>query len=296
MKTITIGVLGAGEMGAGLARAFVAAGHTVVCDLSGRSAESRARAEEAGIRPARLLEVAAADIVFSVLPTQHARAEAARFAEVERRTGLSPVFVEANAIAPALTREIAALFDGTDIGFIDAGLVGPPPEADTRPRLYACGADLSLLHRLNGSGFDLVAMEAEIGQASAFKMTYAAMTKGSNALLTAVMLAAEAHGFLDLFVAEAEASQRALADRARATIPRLPCDAARWEDEMRQIARTFAEIDLPPDFHKGAEAVMRLLATSPFGAETRRTRDLSRSMEATVKGISNNRECNGLAR
>ncbi len=285
MKPITIGLIGAGEMGAGLARAFIATGNTVICDLAGRSAESRARAEEAGIRPATLAEVAAADIVFSVLPTQCAKAEAARIAEIARPAGLSPAYVEANAIAPALAQEIAALFDGTAVPFIDAGLVGPPPGEDTRPRLYACGADLSLLHRLDGSGFDLVAMEGPPGAASAFKMTYAAMTKGSNALLTAVMLAAEAHGFLDLFIAEAEASQRQLTERARAAIPRLPCDAARWEDEMRQIARTFAEIGLPPDFHQGAEAVMRRLAASPYGTETRRTRDTARSMEATVRGV-----------
>ncbi|MEM9579435.1 MAG: DUF1932 domain-containing protein, partial [Pseudomonadota bacterium] len=176
-------------------------------------------------------------------------------------------------------------FAGSGAALVDGGLVGAPPTLSSRPRLYACGPDLALLGVLDGTGFDLMELPGEIGQASAFKMTYAAMTKGTNALLTHVMLGAEAHGFLDAFLAEVEASQRALAERACANIPRMPADAARWEDEMRQIALCFEDIELTGDFHRGAEAVMAMLAASPLGRETRRTRDRSRGLKATVQSV-----------
>ena len=140
------------------------------------------------------------------------------------------------------------------------------------------------LMALDGTGFDLVEISGELGQASAFKMTYAALTKGTNALLTNVMLAAQANGFLDQFKNEIKASQSVLEARARTNIPLLPADAARWQDEMQQIARHFDDLGLPPDFHLGARIVMEILAQSVFGHETRRTR-----RRCTNTGSSGNR-------
>jgi 3-hydroxyisobutyrate dehydrogenase-like beta-hydroxyacid dehydrogenase len=289
MTGLNIGMLGTGEMGAGLAAAFAASGHTVLCDLTGRSQESCARAREAGMTQVSSLAdmVAQSDIIFSVLPTQCALAAASGVAAVLANSVQQLVYVEANAIAPALAIEIAEQFLETPVQFIDGGIVGPPPRGALQPRLYAVGMGLDVLQQLDGTGFKLVAMDGSVGDASAFKMTYAAMTKGTNALLANVLLAAQSHGFLDLFVDEIEASQKVLADRARTNIPHLPCDAARWQDEMQQIARSFADIGLPADFHKGAGTIMHLLADSPFGTETRRTMDKSRSMEATLQGIAN---------
>ena len=288
MAKLTIGMLGAGEMGAGLASAFTRSGHRVASDLSGRSGETLARAEEAGIEAAgSLLEVVdASDILFSVLPTEYAEPVAREVALLMGDTNRAPVFVEANAIAPGLVAEIAAFFETSGAAFVDAGIIGMPPSESGQPRLYACGGDLALLRALDGAGFDLRELEGPVGAASAFKMTYAAMTKGTNALLTNVMLAAHRHGFLDAFLQEAESSQPQLAGRAVGNIPRLPCDAGRWEDEMRQIARSFDDIGLTGDFHRGAEDIMARLAASPFGSETRRTLDRSRGLEATLKGIA----------
>ncbi|WP_299951187.1 NAD(P)-dependent oxidoreductase [uncultured Ruegeria sp.] len=286
MTRLTIGMIGAGEMGAALARVFGEAGHQVLSDLRGRSEETHTRAQEAGIQAAHLLQVVAeTDILFSVLPTQYAKEAAAEVADLIEQTGKTPIFVEANAISPRLTCEIAGLITNAGAVAIDAGLVGAPPSETTRPRLYACGGDLSTLRVLDQTGFDLVELSGGIGKASAFKMAYAAMTKGVNALLFNAMLAADAHDLLDTFLAEVEASQPQLAARARANIPRLPADAARWQDEMRQIAQSFEDIGLTSYFHHGAEAVMATISASPFGHETRRTRDKSRSLEATIKAI-----------
>ena len=287
MTQLTIGLLGVGEMGAGLASAFVNAGHTVVSDLTGRSESSCVRALKAKIEGEVSLEavVTRADILFSVLPTQFAYDEAARVSKLLKVTKTSLLFVEANAIAPSLTADISKLFMDNNTNFIDAGIVGTPPSGSKRPRLYVSGGNVEPLKLLDGFGIDLVDLGKKIGTASAFKMTYAAMTKGVNALLTNVMLAAEEHGFLELFLEEAQKSQTHLAQRASSNIARLPCDAARWEDEMGQIARSFDDIGLPSAFHIGAGDIMRILAASPYGSETRLTHDKTRSMMTTIQEV-----------
>jgi hypothetical protein len=138
----------------------------------------------------------------------------------------------------------------------------------------------------DGRAYDLVRLGADIGQAAAMKMVYAAMTKGSNALLTAGYLAAEQHQLLDVFVGELEASQPALFRRAEANIARLPADAARWVFEMQEIASTLRSVGLPGGFHDGAAEIMALLAQSAFGDETRRTRDASRSAIETIRTVA----------
>ena len=288
MTQLTIGLLGVGEMGAGLASAFVNAGHTVVSDLTGRSESSCVLALKANIEGEVSLEavVTRADILFSVLPTQFAHDEAARVSKLLKGIKTSLLFVEANAIAPSLAANISKLFTDNNTNFIDAGIVGAPPNGSKRPRLYVSGGNVEPLKLLDGFGIDLVDLGKKIGTASAFKMTYAAMTKGVNALLTNVMLAAEEYGFLELFLQEVDQSQANLAQRAKANISRLPCDAARWEDEMKQIARSFDDIGLPSSFHIGAGEIMQILAASPYGLETRLTYDETRSMMATIQEIS----------
>ena len=288
MTELTVGLIGVGEMGAGLGKAFVEKGYSVISDLTGRSEVSCARASNAGIEAQTTLEnvVKRANILMSVLPTQFAYREAERVSRLLKSQQNRIVFVEANAIAPSLTSSIARLFEDENVEFVDAGLVGPPPNASRRPRLYVSGDKLGCLKLLDGSGFDLVELGQTIGTASAFKMTYAAMTKGVNALLTNVMLAAEEHGFLELFLEETKRSQAHLTQRANSNIARLPCDAARWEDEMKQIAKSFDDVGLPSDFHIGACEIMRILADSPFGNETRLTYDHSRNLTTTIQNIA----------
>jgi len=68
-----------------------------------------------------------------------------------------------------------------------------------------------------------------------------------------------------------------------ARVPRLPADSRRWIGEMEEIAKTFADAGVTPGFHEGAAAVFRLLAQTPFTAETLETMDKSRTMEETVR-------------
>lgn len=285
---VTIGLCGIGEMGGALAREFVRAGHQVKAVLAGRSAESVERAAEAGISGAADLRDLAetADIVFSVVPPAMAEAVAEAMADAIRACGSASLFVEANAISPALFRIIEDLFSDTAARVVDGGLIGGPPGPDRRPRLYVSGSHWRRLEGLNGTGFDLVNLGGKGGEASAFKMTYGALTKGANALLMNVLLAADSQGFLDSYLAEIKASQPELAARAEIHGPRLPADAGRWIREMEEVTATFEAIGLPGGFGKGAAEIMGIVNRSPLGRETRRTRDRSRTLAGTVQLIS----------
>ena len=191
-------------MGAALARQCAQAGARTFTVSRGRSDETRARIAEAGMVGVGDLEelVETSDVLFSVLPPQVAEPEAAAIADIakDRRDGL--VFVEANAISPERKKRIAAAFGQTGTVFVDAGIIGGPPTGASRPRFYVSGPRVEALDAFDGCGYDLVRLGADIGQAAAMKMVYAAMTKGSNALLTAGYLAADQHQLLDVFVGE----------------------------------------------------------------------------------------------
>ena len=78
-------------------------------------------------------------------------------------------------------------------------------------------------------------------------------------------------------------SMPAVYRRMSATVPHLPADSARWVGEMEEIARTFASVGVTPHFHEGARDIFALLAATPLAAETRETRDASRTLEQALK-------------
>ena len=136
---------------------------------------------------------------------------------------------------------------------------------------------------LAGNGIDVRVCGDEIGRASAIKMCYAAATKGTNALLTAVLVAAESLGVSHEIAAEFEASQAELYARMLSALPRLAADAHRFAGEMDEIATTFAAAGVTPDFHRGAADLYRLLDRTPLAAETRESFDRSRTLAETIR-------------
>lgn len=133
-------VIGAGEMGAAVARRLREGGARVTTSLQGRSASSAERVRLAGIEAIDddNLLVRDADFVLAIVPPGAATEVAQRFKDPLLRA--KPLFVECNAIAPATTRHIEEILRG--VRFIDAGIIGGPPMAGTQdpakgPRFYA---------------------------------------------------------------------------------------------------------------------------------------------------------------
>ncbi len=285
----TVAVLMPGDMGHAVGRALKLAGHDVVTCLVGRSKRSRGLAEKAGMADGGSLEavVGAADVVLSILPPSSAAALAGDVAKAMKKAGAFPVFVDCNAVSPGTACAIGETIAAAGAPYIDAGIIGTGPSQSTRPRFYVSGADTRPMKELGDStgdiGFDVIPVGTEPGRASALKMCYAALTKGTFTLHTAVLLAAESLGLTDELRREFEGSQKAALAAMEARIPRLPADSGRWIGEMEEIAKTFAEAGVTPAFHDGAAEIFRLLAKTPFAAETRETIDASRTARQTVE-------------
>jgi 3-hydroxyisobutyrate dehydrogenase-like beta-hydroxyacid dehydrogenase len=285
MRFNTIAILSPGDMGHAVGRALGKSGRRIITCLEGRSERSRGLAEAGGFELSPTLNdlVSDADIILSILPPSAATATAEAVAAAMRATGKTPVFADCNAISPDTTKAIGVIIESAGGAFIDAGIIGPPPGKRDRPtQFYASGPTAEDFTDLNGHGIAVTVLDKDIGQASAMKMCYAAITKGSWTLYTAALVTAETFGLTDAYMAEVEASRPRVMDDMRRMIPRLPVDAGRWIGEMEEISATLKSAGLPPGFHEGAADVFRLLDQTPIAQETRETIDTSRTLEQAL--------------
>ena len=281
----SIAILSPGDMGSGVGRALAERGFDVVTCLAGRGAASRTRAKSAGFRELPDLEtlVLEADVILSILPPEAAPEIARAVAAAMRAAGRAPPYADCNAVSPETTRAIGETVGAAGAEFIDGGIIGLAPGKSDQPvRIYLSGPSAEIMRELDGGGIAIRPCGAEIGRASAVKMCYAAISKGTNTLHTATLIAAAALGVDEILGAEFEYSTPAAYRRMQATVPRLPADAARWVGEMEEIAKTFEAAGVTPHFHLGARDVFKLLAATPLAAETRETIDQSRTLKQSV--------------
>jgi len=280
----TIAILMPGDMGHAVGRALREHGHDVITCLDGRSGHTRTLAAAAGFRDVGSLAaiVSEADVILSILPPASAPDQAGRVAEAMRATGRAPLYVDCNAISPGTAIAVGKVIAEAGATFVDGGIIGLAPGHGAAPRFYVSGPDHASLSVLDGQGIRVIGSGPEIGQASAMKMTYAALTKGTWTLQTAVLLAAERLGVTGALLREFENSQSAALASMRASVPFLPADSARWVGEMEEISRTFADAGVTPQFHEGAAEIFRLLETTPFASETRADMDRTRTLEESL--------------
>jgi 3-hydroxyisobutyrate dehydrogenase-like beta-hydroxyacid dehydrogenase len=253
MTIATVGLLHPGAMGAAVGRVLTRGGRSVLWASEGRSADSAARAERAGLQDAGTATALAArsDLVASICPP-HGAVDTAR--AVGRFTGL---YLDANAVSPATATEIRAVVEGAGGRYVDGAIIGPPPtQADTTTRLYLSGAEAPAVAELfDGSGLEALVLDGEPTGASALKMAYAGWTKGSAALLLTMRSAARAYGVEEALLREWEHSIPSLPDRSVQAGHAADQKGWRWVAEMREIAATLAAADLPAGFHEAAAEV-----------------------------------------
>jgi len=285
----TIGILGMGDMGSAVGSILRYAGYEVVTSLSGRSALSRRLASEAGVTDlGALVEVLrAADVFLSILPP----ALAFEFAEIAsrhlRRLGKPLLYADCNAVSPDTVTAMAGLFNGGPAEFVDVGIVGPAPRtgAAKPTRFYVAGESRSAILALAAPALDIIDMGEAIGRASAIKMCYAALNKGTDALWTTVLMAADRLGVRAALMADFDASLPDFARRMRARLPFHAATAARFTGEMREIAATFEAAGVSGDFHRGAEWLYATLAASVLAGESRATMPKERSLDEAVEAF-----------
>lgn len=284
MSTSCIAVMAPGDMGHAVGRVLGDHGHDVITCLAGRSDRTRGLAAKGNFRdvPDLGVLVTQADLILSILPPANAIKQAQDMAAAMKSAGTAAVYVDCNAVSPATALETAAILAEAGAPFIDCGIIGLAPGPGRSTKFYVSGPDTAPMTALDGQGITAIDIGDAVGRASGLKMAYAGLTKGTNALHTAVLMLAERLDMFDELIGEFEDSQQAALKNMRARVQRLPADAGRWVREMEEIADTYREAGLPGGFHDAAADIFRILDATPFGAETRETIDPDRTMEASI--------------
>jgi len=252
-----VGVIAQGMMGAGVGRRLRETGATVRTLLSGRSSQSAERARAAGMESAANEHtlLAGSDFFLSILPPGEAEALARHLAPALKALDRKPVYVDCNAVSPQTAIRIAEIIAPTGADFVDGGIVGGPPRPGYSPTIYASGATAGQTAVLRDWGIDWRVIDGPIGAASALKMSYAGITKGTTAIASAMLLGAARFGCSEALIAELTESQPEMLARFRQGIPRMYDKAYRWVGEMEEIS-DFLEQN--PPSHDIYAAIARL--------------------------------------
>jgi 3-hydroxyisobutyrate dehydrogenase-like beta-hydroxyacid dehydrogenase len=259
MQTKIVGVLYPGAMGISVAAAARRSGHTATWCSAGRSPATRQRAEGH-----KLLEISsmkefcqACDVLISVCPP-HAAVD---IAEDVLASGFRGIYCDANAVAPDTVRRIAGLMGAAGVAFVDGGIIGGPAWEPGATWLYLSGGRAADIAELFSAGpFETAVIGAEPGKASALKMCYAAYTKGSTALITTILSAADKLDVWDELKTQWQCDFPELASSAEMRARRVTAKAWRFAGEMDEIAATFRSTGAPGEFHTAAAIVYRQLA------------------------------------
>ncbi len=270
-------------MGHAVGRDFRASGLEVLTCLSGRSARTRQLAQRAGFTDVPSLKALAerADLILSILVPEAAVSLAEEVAKALKQAGCRPVFADCNAVSPATSKRIEGIITEAGSRYLDASIIGPPPGQGQPPRFYVSGSHADSMAQLDGRGIAVKWIGSEVGQASAIKMCYAGLTKGTLALHAAVLTSAEALGLSAELRSELAYSQGQKL-KAMEQVRRVPAKAFRWIAEMEEIARTFGSVGVTPDIHSGAAEVFRMVAQSDMGGERTETLNRDRTLPRTV--------------
>ena len=251
--TPVVAVIAPGMMGAAVGKRLSDKGLKVLTSLKGRSQDTQARAKEAEILDAGDEEIAASDFILSILPPGDALSLAQRFAPALKASNSKPVYVDCNAINPVTVNRVAAAISPTDCPFVDAGIIGSPPRpGDAGPRLYASGPAAPRFATLRDYGLDVRVLDGALSAASALKMSYAGITKGTQAIGAAMMLAATRAGSADALFAELSSSQKEMFAWFKRGLALMPPKAYRWVAEMHEIAGFVGEDPTAHELYEGA--------------------------------------------
>ncbi len=290
--TPVVAVIAPGMMGAAVGKRLVDNGVKVLTSLTGRSSETAARAEAAGMAAVSDEAIAGSDFFLSILPPGDALALVERFAPALKAANAKPVYVDCNAINPATVERVAAALAPTGCPFVDAGIIGspptplpnppppagegksinpPPPAGEGRvggsPRFYASGPAASRFAALRQYGLDIRLLDGALSAASALKMSYAGITKGTQAIGAAMMLAATRAGSADALFKELAGSQKEMLAWFQRTLATMPPKAYRWVAEMHEIAGFVGDDPTASELYQGAAHFYERIASDFEGGK-----------------------------
>tara|TARA_A100001037_G_scaffold299312_1_gene324631 strand:- start:29809 stop:30690 length:882 start_codon:yes stop_codon:yes gene_type:complete len=285
----TIGILSPGDMGHSVGKELKKNGFSIITCLKGRSKLTKNYAKATGFICLKTYKdvLEESDIVLSIIPPKKSLALAKEIAKDMRKVKSKPIYVDCNAISPNNAKKIKKIIVASGCAFIDSGIIGPPPINTNTTRFYVSGLQLNKLKELETKRIQICPIGKEIGRASAMKMCYASLTKGTRALHAAVITLAEKHRLTKELKNEFLFSQKNIYEMMKKTQPRLPSVSGRWIGEMEEIADTFKDMGISPYFHLAAASIYSMMKKTPLSKEKSNNFNTKRSLEELAKIYAN---------
>lgn len=280
-----IAVIGQGIMGAAVSLHLQGRGFRVISNLTDRSDASKGRATKAGVIDVGSLQTMAteADFIFSILPSSQAKPFAEQMAPFlgwRKQT-----YVELNAIAPSVSKQIGRVIQAKGATFIDAAITGPPP-IKRAVNFYISGPERESLGFLSSPQLRLVDCGDENGNASALKICVSASTKARVTTYLMALIAAKKLGIYDLYASAQKSSDPTAWKIIEGTGPRMAAAASRWSEEFDEVARMMEDVGLPATLYHGVSEMFQHLEASPLGHETKETLDPNRTIDEFVSIVA----------
>ncbi len=265
-----IALMSPGDMGQAVGIRLKELGFEVQTALEGRSERTRKLATAASIGDAGTLRtlLETSDLILSILDPGSAVPLARAAAEILPSLKSPPLYVDCNALAPDTKHEMQELIEDAGAAFVDGGIIGPPPRGTGRIHFYVSGAHAAALTALQHETIDVRVVSARVGDAAAVKMCYGAITKGTTALLTELLIAARRLGVEDTLDKELVETQPVIRKWILDHLPSMPPKAYRWVPETEEIAKTFDAVGLTPLTMQGAARMCAAIAETAPGKES----------------------------
>lgn len=273
MQQLQIGILHPGEMGISVAASAQNSGHQLYWANEGRSPATADRASQHSLKPLATLDQLCqqCSVILSVCPP-HAAEEVA---DSVIAAGFQGLYLDGNAISPQRAIQIGERMETAGITFVDGGIIGGPAWKANGTWLYLSGAQADQIADCFAAGpLETKVIGPTIGAASALKMCYAAYSKGTTALLAAVLGAADYWQVSNVLASQWDHDTPNFTAQTQKRVQQVTAKAWRFAGEMEEIAATFQAAGVPGEFHQAAAELYRRLAGFKDAQETPRLNEV----------------------
>lgn len=236
---------GARPAGANAPRELLAIDIAVGRDARGEALATAARALDVPISAAYGGELAAADLVVSVVPGENAEA-AARAAAPYLRAGA--LYLDLCTVTAAMAETDRAIVEAAGARYVDVAVMGSFVSSGHKAPMLLAGPDArEAAAWLRAQGFVATVLGPKPGSASGVKMLRSVLIKGIEALAVESLVAARAQGILDeVLGCLGDVDARPFRDYVATLLQTHVVHAHRRWEEMGLVAQTLRESGIEP--------------------------------------------------
>lgn len=158
------------------------------------------------------------------------------------------LWLDGNSCSPGAKRRSAAIIEAAGGRYVDVAIMAPVyPKMHRTPLLIAGPHASDALAVLSALGMEAQVSGDTVGEASAIKMVRSVMIKGMEALTAECLLAARRAGIEGQILGSLQASNPQIdwPRQAAYNLERMMVHGRRRAAEMREVAATLTELDLP---------------------------------------------------